>query len=217
MMKYIKVLLWDLDGTLYKNIPELRDERWKIDVRVVSDILHIPFKEAESRLKEAVHIYKSVTRSMMSLGCGTEIEILHKVEPQIDRTKYLHRDEKLIQLFTSLKSYRHFIFSNILTSCIPPVLNKLGLNPEIFEGFITTEETKTVKPDPRFFQYALNLTKLQPEQHLVVGDRLEVDLLPARKLGMKTCLVWGKSNTVDVSCSSVYKLTNLFPVDDILL
>lgn len=209
MLKDIKVLLWDLDGTLYKSIPELKNERWRIDVDVVSEMLRIPYKEAEKKLLRKVKIHKSVTRSMSALGCGNEIDILRKVEPRIDRTKYLSHDDKLIKLFRDLSFYRHYILSNILVSCIPPVLIKLGLKPSIFTGFITTEVTKTVKPDPVFFQYALKLIGLPPEQCLVIGDRFDVDLLPAKKLGMKTCLVWGKSDLVDVVVPDVYSLSDL--------
>ena len=73
MLKNIKVILWDLDGTLYKSIDKLKDERWKIDVEVVAEILHLSYKEAEKKLLRKVKIHKSVTRSMSTLISGLPV------------------------------------------------------------------------------------------------------------------------------------------------
>jgi putative hydrolase of the HAD superfamily len=209
MFDDVRVLLWDLDGTLYKSVPELDAERWRVDVGVITKIFKIPYEKAYNKLIAAKKKYKSITKSMSILGCGSPIAILKQVEPRINRARYLSYDLRLVRLFNKLVGYRHFIFSNILTNCIPPVLRKLGLKLSTFESFITTQETDLIKPDINFFKYALSVTGFSPSQHLVIGDRVEVDLLPAKKLGMKTCLVWGKSDLVDVSLPDVYSLGNI--------
>ena len=42
------------------------------------------------------------------------------------------------------------------------------------------------KPDPDFFQWALDQAGCLPGEALMIGDRLDNDILPARSVGMKT-------------------------------
>lgn len=42
------------------------------------------------------------------------------------------------------------------------------------------------KPAPAFFQWALDQAGCLPEQALMIGDRVDNDILPARSVGMKT-------------------------------
>jgi HAD superfamily hydrolase (TIGR01549 family) len=45
------------------------------------------------------------------------------------------------------------------------------------------------KPDPRFFRWALDQAGCRAEEAVMVGDRLDNDILPARAAGMKTLQV----------------------------
>lgn len=44
------------------------------------------------------------------------------------------------------------------------------------------------KPDQRLFKYALHAAGCQPEEAVMVGDRIDNDIIPAKSLGMKT--IW---------------------------
>jgi 4-nitrophenyl phosphatase len=67
----------------------------------------------------------------------------------------------------------------------------------------TAAETEPLilgKPEPGIFQTALQRMKLEPEEVLMVGDRLETDILGAQQLGMKTALVLsGVTNQAQLS------------------
>ncbi len=51
------------------------------------------------------------------------------------------------------------------------------------------------KPDAKFFEKILEITKLEPAQITYVGDRLDNDVLPAKAIGMKAVFLergpWG--------------------------
>ena len=52
------------------------------------------------------------------------------------------------------------------------------------------------KPDPKFFELALNKLGTKADETIHIGNRLDTDVLPAKSLGMKT--VWilrGEANT----------------------
>ena len=90
------------------------------------------------------------------------------------------------------------------------IIKITGLNANIFTGIVTSEKVGVNKPELKGFQYILNKTQLSADEHLMIGDREEVDLVPAKKLGMKTCLVWSnkKSEIADITVKDVYAIKN---------
>lgn len=68
-------------------------------------------------------------------------------------------------------------------------LDKLGLLKYI-DLVIASAEEGVTKPDLRIFQIALERANCKPEEAVMVGDRIDNDILPANKIGMTT--VWIK-------------------------
>lgn len=56
-------------------------------------------------------------------------------------------------------------------------------------GAIFSTEVKAIKPSERPLLSALEVMGVSPDEALFVSDCLERDILPAKKLGMSTCLV----------------------------
>lgn len=54
-----------------------------------------------------------------------------------------------------------------------------------FSEIITSEKAGCLKPDPRMFEYSLNLTKANSGNSIMIGDSLEVDIVGAREMGMR--------------------------------
>lgn len=57
-----------------------------------------------------------------------------------------------------------------------------------FDLVVSSWDHQVMKPDPRLFQIAIEQSGLAAPQCLMVGDRLDNDVFPAKSLGMKT--VW---------------------------
>ena len=57
-----------------------------------------------------------------------------------------------------------------------------------FDVVMASAEAGCAKPDMRIFKMALQKAKCEPNEAVMVGDRLDNDIFPAKKLGMKT--VW---------------------------
>ena len=66
-------------------------------------------------------------------------------------------------------------------------LEKLGLLKHI-DLVIASAEEGVAKPDLRIFQIALARADCKPEEAVMVGDRIDNDIIPANKIGMTT--VW---------------------------
>jgi len=73
------------------------------------------------------------------------------------------------------------------------ILAQMNLAP-YFDVAAVSQELGVSKPDPRIFQLALERAGCMPEEALMVGDRLDNDVAPAKRLGMKTLWIrqgWG--------------------------
>lgn len=57
-----------------------------------------------------------------------------------------------------------------------------------FDVIIASAEEGVAKPDAEIFLRALQRTNCPPENAVMVGDRLDNDIVPAKRIGMKT--VW---------------------------
>ena len=66
-------------------------------------------------------------------------------------------------------------------------IDKWGIG-QYFDVVIASAEAGCAKPDPKIFTMALQEAKCEPGEAVMVGDRLDNDIIPAKKLGMKT--VW---------------------------
>jgi HAD superfamily hydrolase (TIGR01509 family) len=64
-------------------------------------------------------------------------------------------------------------------------LTKWGLMPFISVCFSSTE-VGLEKPDPAIFELALSQSGCEPEQAVMIGDRIDNDIRPARLLSWKT-------------------------------
>ena len=66
-------------------------------------------------------------------------------------------------------------------------LINFGIRPYI-DLVIASAEEGVEKPDLRIFQLALDRADCKPEEAVMIGDRLDNDIAPANKIGMKT--IW---------------------------
>jgi FMN phosphatase YigB (HAD superfamily) len=60
---------------------------------------------------------------------------------------------------------------------------------ECFTYRFTQDEFDITKPDPRYLERIAEACGVDPRECIMVGDRIDNDIIPARQLGMKTVLV----------------------------
>ena len=53
----------------------------------------------------------------------------------------------------------------------------------------TSDDWGVAKPDPGFFEKMIEVSPAGPGETLYVGDRLDNDILPAARLGLRTALI----------------------------
>ena len=99
-------------------------------------------------------------------------------------------------------------------------LRNYGLLPYI-DLVISSEEEGVKKPDPRIFLKALRQAGCSADEACMVGDRLDNDISPAKKLGMKTVrILQGFGQYATVRCEQErpdHTVDNLKELIDIFL
>jgi FMN phosphatase YigB (HAD superfamily) len=60
---------------------------------------------------------------------------------------------------------------------------------DLFEHRFTQDDFDITKPDPRYLERIARACGVAPGECVMVGDRVDNDIIPARQLGMKAVLV----------------------------
>jgi putative hydrolase of the HAD superfamily len=73
----------------------------------------------------------------------------------------------------------------------------------IFKHVLVSEVLKVAKPDIKFFEKALEIINLNPDEILYIGDSVKLDIEPAKKVGFNTLLIdrdcfYSKSSGINI-------------------
>lgn len=91
-------------------------------------------------------------------------------------------------------------------------MEKMGLAPYL-DRIISSAEEGLAKPDPAIFRLALERAGCRPEQAVMIGDRLDNDIVPAKQLGMTT--IWVKQGFGGLSTPRTPEETPDFTVESL--
>tara|TARA_R110001592_G_scaffold363109_2_gene680459 strand:- start:154860 stop:155507 length:648 start_codon:yes stop_codon:yes gene_type:complete len=81
-----------------------------------------------------------------------------------------------------------------------------------FEMMFVSEELQCRKPDLSFYQRVIDGIGIPPNEMLYIGDSLELDVLPARTLGIQAYLI-DRENDYS-NCK--YKITSFFELEQLI-
>ncbi len=192
----IKVILFDLDGTLYKN-PEVRKKFAEAAYHALAKLKKISVEEAKSMIEERRENLKEkhgfpVPYTLTLIRFGMPVEMWHKENIDFfDPRDYLSQNGELKEMLLGLrKRCRLAILTNNNEVQAQRILEALEVR-DLFDRVFSYNSFKTMKPNPDFFKKAAKEMDVNPDECLVVGDRYSVDLIPAQDLGMKIYEVKG--------------------------
>jgi len=87
-------------------------------------------------------------------------------------------------------------------------------NIAVFFNTVTNSERVGVKkPNPKIFQYALNMASTLPQNSVMIGDNLEADILGAEAVGFNT-IHFTQEETM--SSQNAYRVTSLQEIKNLL-
>lgn len=107
----------------------------------------------------------------------------------------------------SARGLRRVVVSNA-NGTLHAHFDRLGLTPH-FEAVFDSHVEKVEKPDPRFFEIALNRSGSKKETTVHVGDFYEIDVVGARRAGLEAILLDPANVNRDRDCARVRTLDEL--------
>lgn len=115
-------------------------------------------------------------------------------------TLYEDAPEVLAKLF---KYYALGIIAN-QSEGLQERLRQWGI-AQYFSVIVSSWDCQVMKPDQRIFEIALEMADCQPREALMVGDRLDNDICPAKALGYQTAWIRNGFGGMQVPASQEYK------------
>ena len=225
-MTKIKNLIFDLDNTLYDF-----SKVWKISNKLVFEYLGY---DKLTTYEEFFKLYKSVNNQLVKEVLKGSLKIIELRDKRLMLTLkqfgleltaedcnfyYEKQFEYILESITpdeevNLKirqlqdKYNMIILTNGKSYEQRMKLKKLGLE-NIFKLYISGE-THISKPKERAFLNVLETEGILAVETMMIGDSLYHDIVPAKKLGLKTCLVEKQWHFDDeLQAYSGYKVKNI--------
>ncbi|MCW4055537.1 MAG: HAD family hydrolase [Candidatus Bathyarchaeota archaeon] len=101
----------------------------------------------------------------------------------------LYPEVKAVLLELKQRGLRIGLISNAYEEEIHSILKKADLEPATFDIIVGVDTIREAKPDPHIFKYAISRLEVQPEEALLVGDSVDVDLKGAETAGLHALLI----------------------------
>lgn len=175
VIKGIKWLFFDLGGTIYD---EALSDRQRIDALLAKSPTEVTADEFYGQMKLAAADFAEspFTASREFFGISENVPYSNERE-----VLYPHA-------LDVIKALSEKYNLGILANQPPNTLQRLK-NDGLYDYFkicLLSECEDMYKPDLNFFEYALKKAGCEPCEAVMIGDRLDNDVLPAKKLGMIT-------------------------------
>ncbi|AJG93754.1 phosphoglycolate phosphatase [Bacillus anthracis] len=174
-------ILWDFDGTLFDTYP--------VYTKILSQVLGKEISEEEiyTNLKvsfsHAIDCYKISTKQLSEIDVLESRIITKDIKP-------FEKVEEVLKFADKNVIMTHKDKAGVLT-----ILNHYGWD-KYFVDMVTIDDGFPRKPNSLAYDYLHKKHNID----LAIGDR-KLDLLPAKELGISTCMFQGNCDVADYSLS----------------
>lgn len=196
----IKHIWFDLDGTLTIHNESYVNAYNNLAYKTLSEHKKLPIAKAMDLFVDRHNKIGSYSRTFESLGLGKHF--WHDILGEWDDTVFYDLDDHSdirTKVQTLSQKTPVSIFTNTSKSRLAKILKHLSYDPAIFQFLLSGDMVGKRKPETDGYKEILKLSRLQPEEILYVGDRVKADILPAKKLGLQTALLYSRSDEADFS------------------
>ena len=209
---HIKHIFFDLDHTL-----------WDFEANSKKTFSYIFDKnDLEIEFNDFIEVYQPINHRYWKLFREDKVS---KAQLRYGRLKEAFKDhitylanhnalfENAIQVLEYLQpKYKMHIITNGFEEVQHRKLKNSNLLP-FFDEIITSEKVGVKKPNPRIFEYALDITGAVNGESVMIGDNFEADILGAKNMGMQ--VIFCKFNG-EVATEEVSSVNNLLELKNFL-
>lgn len=210
MKPEIKHVWFDMDGTLTVHTEEFdkvhNDLRYKTYASVVE-------REVDDALiDEYEALYKKCgSNSAVFTSLGKPSDFWMQYFDQIDQNKYY---EPIPDIYQTLDKLRQIVpislFTNARLANAEKTLSVVNVSADWFTHILSGDDVANRKPALDEFHLMIEKSGIPAEQILYVGDRVDVDIKPAKAVGMLSYLVYSQSDDADFASKSFGGILELF-------
>jgi len=208
----IRLIIFDLFGTLVFPVEKLKREEFfafyqKLGIKFKTEKDIKLFTSLFARLMTHTTNWQDFSKKLLE-------KVIKKTNQKtIEKLANFFKENIVYQLYDDAKEIIELPYKKaILTAGSRFLFSNLELE-KYFEIF-TPRETEFLKPDKRAFLAILKKLKVKPGETLMIGDELERDITPAKKLGMEVVLI---DRAGSAQNSPVQKINSLNELKQILL
>ena len=224
----IKHIFFDLDHTLWdfetnsdktfsyifeRNRVEIDLNRFTETYRPINRKYWKLFRE--DKVSKSDLRYLRLREAFDALDFKAEDELIHTLSEEY--IAFLSLNNALFENALEVLDYLEQKYSlHIITNGFEEVQHRKLASSKLrpyFEHIITSERVGVKKPDPRIFNYALELAGATSSESMMIGDNFEADILGARNVGMHT--VFCEFNG-EVATEEVPTIKNLIQLKEML-
>jgi FMN phosphatase YigB (HAD superfamily) len=165
-------------------------------------------RSATKNIEAELGFIPSPPSILESLGISMK-EVYDAIE-KVDPSTHFKASKPLVRLMNRLATkYKIGVLTDTTTSQARRILMALGLDSRVLPIVIGGDKVTNIKPDFEPFLTIAHELGEAPSSCVSIGDRVDIDLAPAKSLGMRTVLISRKaieSTFVDIAIRSVYQI-----------
>lgn len=210
MASEINHVWFDMDGTLTVHTPGFDEVHNALRYKAYSDVVGRPVDDA--LVAEFEELYKKyASNSAVFTSFGKPSNFWMQYYATIDQNKYY---EPIPDVYETVDKLRKIVpvslFTNDQLSNASKTLEVVGIDMSWFTHVVSGDDIANRKPALDGFHLMIERSGIPAEQILYVGDRVGVDIVPAKAVGMLACLVYSQSPEADYSFNSMSEILQLF-------
>lgn len=209
MRHNIQHIWFDMDGTLTVHTPEFDEVHNAVRYKTYSDVVGRPIDNV--LIAEFEELYKKyASNSAVFTSLGKPSNFWMQYYATIDQDKYY---EPIPDVYETVDKLRKIVpvslFTNDQLSNATKTLSVVGVDMGWFTHVVSGDDVANRKPALDGYHLVIERSGKPADQILYVGDRVIVDVEPAKAVGMQACLVYGYSDKADFSFDKLSGLLTL--------
>ena len=206
----IKHVWFDLEGTLTTRSDDFNKAHNQLRYQTFATLVGKPITdELKQEFEELYKVHGSNSAVFRSLGRASDF--WQTRFNTLDKTQYYKPMRAIYSTVEKLQEKMPIsLFTNVKPGEVSKTLTIIDIDQSWFTHIITGDDIQERKPALDGFYVMIEKSGVHPEEILYVGDRIKVDILPAKEVGIKTCLVWDASSEADYSFEQFEDLLSLF-------
>lgn len=196
-----RCLLFDLGGTLWDDWPAEK-EYWRICAGLLTEAgIAASLDDFIRDSVPLIHAYcPSLTKGLLMKYCSGDKVLAQRIREEAAACIWdiLEDDEALARLYPLWPSV-HETLAELSEECTLAVvsmhgsrvrgtLQRMGL-AGFFSELALCDEAGLYKPDPRIIMKVVNALGADPQDCVMIGDRIDNDVWPANSIGMRSAWI----------------------------